>query len=209
MGNCIHFQLSNNLIKSKKKKEFHSEKTISTDSNYPLIFNLKNNNNDKLESNSESNKQILIPEKIDYKTLPKFIPNINYGKVIKVYDGDTITIASYFPNLDNGNGNRLTCSNYLYKFNIRLKGIDCPEIRSQDPDEKEIAILAREFIYKLIHDKIVYLKNIEIEKYGRLLADVYINDHSCSELLLKHKFAVKYDGKRKEKINWLEYHTLG
>lgn len=43
------------------------------------------------------------------------------GKVIKVYDGDTITIASKMP-YDNSP---------LYRFHVRLNGIDTPEIKGK------------------------------------------------------------------------------
>ena len=220
MGNCIHFQLSNqfyktsNTNKQTKSDVLSTEKSISTleinrkskDVKYPLILRKKQFTITEKNNCFHLDNKDLIPENINPKTLDNFIPNINSGRVIKVYDGDTVTIACYFPNIDKEN--HLQCSNKLYKFSIRLKGIDCPEIRSKDPNEKDIAILAREFIHKLIYNKVVYLKDIQMEKYGRLLADVYINNESCSELLLQHRFAVKYNGKTKEKINWLQYHTI-
>ena len=43
----------------------------------------------------------------NYKNTKKFIPKITKGKVIKVYDGDTITVASKY-------------YNDVYKFVIRL-----------------------------------------------------------------------------------------
>ena len=51
-------------------------------------------------------------------TIP-FIPPISGGVVIKVYDGDTITIASKLPYKKSP----------LYRFSVRLNGIDSPEIK--------------------------------------------------------------------------------
>ena len=125
-----------------------------------------------------------------------FIPPLVSGKVIKVYDGDTITISSKVPGLIN--------SKY-YKFSIRLNGIDTPEIKTNDNNEKEIAIKARDFLKNLIFDKVIELKNIKTEKYGRLLCDIYLGEMYLNDLMIKNKLAVKYDGKKKEKINWKEY----
>ena len=59
-------------------------------------------------------------EHITYKDTIPFIIPILYGKVIKVYDGDTITIAAALPIINN---------NKLYRFSVRLSGIDSPEIK--------------------------------------------------------------------------------
>ena len=50
-----------------------------------------------------------------------------------------------------------------------------------------------------IYDKIVELKNVESEKYGRLLADIYLGDENINEWLITQNFAVKYDGGTKQK----------
>ena len=54
------------------------------------------------------------------------------------------------------------------------------------------------------------MSNIESEKYGRILADVYIGDIHLNELLLKERYAVKYDGGTKRKpVSWLKYKLTG
>lgn len=136
-------------------------------------------------------------ESITYKDTITFIPPITEGKVVKVYDGDTITIATKLPYEDSP----------YYRFSVRLKGIDCPELRTKNKDEKECAILARDFLRHQIMDKMILLKNVELEKYGRILADVYLNESNMSELLCEHKLAVKYEGGTKQcPANWMEYH---
>ena len=57
-------------------------------------------------------------EEVNYEDTIPFIPPITHGKVIKVYDGDTITIAALLP-YENSK---------LYRFSVRINGIDCPEI---------------------------------------------------------------------------------
>ena len=136
-------------------------------------------------------------ENITYKDTIPFIPPITEGKVVKVYDGDTITIAT-----------KLSYENSpYYRFSVRLKGIDCPEMKTKNKDEKECATIARDFLREILMNKMVILKEIELEKYGRILADVYLNEQNISLLLCEKKLAVKYDGGTKQSPdNWMEYY---
>jgi micrococcal nuclease len=137
-------------------------------------------------------------EMITYKDTIPFIPPISEGTVVKVYDGDTITIATKLP-YDN--------SPY-YRFSVRLKGIDCPEIKTSNLYEKQCALIARDFLRELIMDKIVILKDVELEKYGRILANVYIDDQNVSGLLCEKKLAVTYEGGTKQSPkNWMNYYN--
>ena len=128
-------------------------------------------------------------EKISYHDTVEFVPPITAGKVIKVYDGDTITIASKLPNMDKP----------IYRFHVRLNGIDTPEIKGKTPEEKVLAFQAKEALNQLIFGKIVTLKNINTEKYGRILADVYLDNVNISDWMIQHKYAVKYDGGTKQR----------
>ena len=139
---------------------------------------------------------------IRWEDTEEFTFPIKGGRVIKVYDADTITIASKLP----------YDKSPLYRLSVRLNGIDTPEMKGKDVtnDEKEAAKSAREFVYNLVFNKYVRLENIECEKYGRILADVYIGDIYLNELLLKERYAVKYDGGTKIKpISWLKYKLTG
>ena len=69
--------------------------------------------------------------------------------MIKVYDGDTITIASKLP-YENSE---------LYRFSVRLNGIDAPEIKGKTEDEKNAAHVSQKALEKLILHKNVILKN--------------------------------------------------
>ena len=40
---------------------------------------------------------------------------------------------------------------------------------------------------------------MESEKYGRLLADIYLGDENINKWLINQNFAVKYDGGTKKK----------
>lgn len=124
---------------------------------------------------------------IDYNDTITFIPNINKCKVIKVYDGDTITIGTFLNN-----------DKQCYRFSVRLNGIDCPEIKSKNEKEKESAILSRDKLSEQILNKIVVLKNISTEKYGRLLADVVYENININQWMLDNKYAIPYDGGKKK-----------
>jgi endonuclease YncB( thermonuclease family) len=139
---------------------------------------------------------------ITWEDTQEFTFPIKGGRVIKVYDADTITIASKLPYPESP----------LYRLSVRLNGIDAPEMKGKDvlEDEKETAKAAREFVYNLVFNKYVRLENVESEKYGRLLADVYIGDIHLNKLLLKERYAVKYDGGTKKKPkSWLKYRVTG
>lgn len=120
-----------------------------------------------------------------------FVPPITDGIVIKVYDGDTITIAQKLPYENSP----------LFRFAIRLNGIDSPEIKTKYESEKKYAERSRDALHQLIFEKRVTLKNISLEKYGRILADLYYNDIHVNKWLLDNKYAIPYDGTKKREWN--------
>ena len=134
---------------------------------------------------------------IDWKDTIPFVPPITSGFVIKVYDGDTITIASRMP----------YSKSPLYRFSVRLNGIDCPEIKSKNEDEHKCAVLAKTAMTNMVLHKIITLKNIQTEKYGRILADVYVDGLHVNKYMLDNHLAVTYDGGTKNSPeNWLDYY---
>ena len=132
------------------------------------------------------------------KTKP-FVPPVSDGVVIKVYDGDTITIASVINGMKNSP---------LYRFSVRLNGIDTPELKGgKNEQEKQCAILARDWLSGKILNKKVELRNVQTEKYGRLLAEVWFNNKNMNEEMIKKRFAVPYDGGTKvSPDDWLKFH---
>ena len=134
-----------------------------------------------------------------YDSVKEFKPVLKYGKVIKVYDGDTITLAAKLPFSDSG----------VYRFSCRIMGIDCPEMRTRVATEKHCAILARDMVADKIMGKMVYLKNEKYDKYGRVCADIYcVEDGVCiKDMLIGQNLAVAYDGGTKNcPDDWLEYY---
>ena len=133
---------------------------------------------------------------IEEAPIPFVIP-ITKGNVIKVYDGDTITIQFKLPYKQSP----------LYKISVRLNGIDCPELKTKNLVEKQCSQIAKEKVTQLLMNKDIELKNTGMDKYGRLLADVYYNKKSVNNWLLTNHLAVSYDGKTKQvPDNWMEYY---
>ena len=137
---------------------------------------------------------------IKWEDTVEFTFPIQGGRVIKVYDGDTITIASKLSFTDSP----------LYRLSVRLNGIDTPEIKGKTDDEKMAAKQARDAVSNLILNKYVILQNIQTEKYGRILADVFIGELHLNNWLVNERYAVKYDGgTKKQPASWLKYKVTG
>lgn len=148
-----------------------------------------------------TNEQHLDLTKIGWKDAKIFVPPVEEAYVIKVYDGDTITVVTAFP----------WEPKVAYRFSVRILGIDTPEKRTKDEDEKYVANIAQKFVADRILNKFVTLKNISLDKYGRLLADVYEGESniSISDELVKNRLAVKYDGgTKKTPDNWKTFYLV-
>ena len=117
-------------------------------------------------------------------------------KVVDVYDGDTFTIAG-----------RVAYNPELFQFQVRVNGIDTPEKRTNNENEKYVANIAKEFVKEKIMDKIVELHGVTTDKYGRLLADVVYKGENIGQELIKNRLAVAYDGGTKNcPDDWKKYY---
>ena len=105
--------------------------------------------------------------------------------VIRVYDGDTITV--------NINGVHPLLGEAL---GVRINGVDTPEIRGECERESYQAQVAKFMVKHMIdhNNKKVTLKNCERGKYFRLVCDVYTTEYNIAEELLKVKLGFPYDG---------------
>lgn len=100
--------------------------------------------------------------------------------VSKVYDGDTITT-----DIDLG------LNLWARKVKLRLYGIDTPEVRGP---EREDGLVARDWLREQILDKEVVIKTYKDKKgkYGRLLAEVWIDDRNINQELIERGLAEPY-----------------
>lgn len=108
-------------------------------------------------------------------------------KVIEVVDGDTLRASI--------NG----LPEPLNRVLIRVNGIDTPEIKGKCRKEKEMALAAKKFLSdELSRTNAISLIDLKWDKYGgRILADVYFDEESVSDLLIENGFAVPYHGEKK------------
>ena len=134
---------------------------------------------------------------VEWKDTISFVPPVTDCCCIKVYDGDTITVASRMP----------WDGSPLYRFSVRLNGIDTLEIKGKDEAEKRIAVKARDALRDKILQKQLLLKNVTTEKYGRLLADVYCNNVHLNKWMIDQRYAVEYSGGTKNSPHdWVKFH---
>ena len=159
--------------------------------------------NDIIDENRQYDDIPDPPKSISTDECTSWTYPISRARCIDVYDGDTITICTYI-SINNG---PLT----LYNFSCRIDGIDTPEIRGETEDEIELALLAKKYLERMILGKIVILKDHKKEKYGRVLATVYLKDGTdVGDLMIKKRYAVKYDGGTKViPRNWMTYYKTG
>jgi len=103
------------------------------------------------------------------------------------YDGNTITFN--LPSLHPIIGQRI---------NIRVNGIDTPEIKGKCEKEKYDAKQAQEMVADILKDaEKIDLKNMQRGKYFRIAADVFIDGENLSDILLEAGVAVRYGGGKK------------
>lgn len=93
------------------------------------------------------------------------------GEVVGISDGDTITVLN---------------SKTLKDVKIRLYGIDTPE-RGQAFSKK-----ARQFTSKLVYGKVVEVKVMDTDRYGRTVAMIYADKTLLNEELVKAGLAWVY-----------------
>ena len=118
-------------------------------------------------------------------------------KLVRVIDGDTVDI-----DIDLGFGV------WLRKQRIRMYGIDTPESRTRDLEEKKYGLAAKEFLQKWTGAGELTIKTHKDAKgkYGRILGEIYSFDTNVNDKMVEEYHAVGYHGQSKEEI--AEEHLL-
>ena len=116
-----------------------------------------------------------------------------YGcKVTRVVDGDTIDV-----DLDLG-------FDIIYKCRIRLYGIDTPESRTRNKDEKARGKLASKFLQDAINNGAHVILQTHLKdskgKFGRVLASVIVDGIDVNQQMVVNHMAVRYEGQSKKDI---------
>ena len=118
-------------------------------------------------------------------------------KINRVVDGDTIDVT-----IDLG-------FDLTKKERVRIAGVDTPEKRTRDKEEKALGIDATNWMKEKLNDALKGDDNLVIRtelvggvgKYGRLLGWLYIGDAelSVNEQMITEGYAWEYDGGTKQK----------
>ena len=123
--------------------------------------------------------------------------NFRVTNIDRVLDGDTIDVT-----IDLG-------FDLYNKERVRVAGVDTPEKRTRDLEEKELGIDATNWLKEKLDGAIAGDDDLVIRtelvggmgKYGRLLGWLYIGDATLSlnELMIDEGYAWTYDGGTKQK----------
>ena len=123
--------------------------------------------------------------------------NFRVTEINRVVDGDTIDVT-----IDLG-------FDLFKKERVRVAGVDTPEKRTRNLEEKELGIHATNWLKKKLEDTIAGDEELIIRtelkggvgKYGRLLGWLYIGDNNISinEQMIAEGYAWSYDGGTKQK----------
>ena len=123
--------------------------------------------------------------------------NFRVVKINRVVDGDTIDVT-----IDLG-------FDLMKKERVRIAGVDTPEKRTRDLEEKALGIDATNWMKEKLEgaikgdDELVIRTELKggVGKYGRLLGWLYVGDDdvSLNEKMIDEGYAWGYDGGTKQK----------
>ena len=113
------------------------------------------------------------------------------AEVLRVVDGDTVDVL-------------IDCGFSTFrKERVRLYGIDAPESRTRDKEEKKLGLAAKARLQELIKNtkkKIIIKTELDKKgKYGRILGVIWDENKkkNFNTLLVSEGHAVKYKGGKK------------
>ena len=123
--------------------------------------------------------------------------NFRVTKIDKVLDGDTIDVT-----IDLG-------FDLYKKERVRIAGVDTPEKRTRDLEEKALGIDATNWLISKLtetikgEDELIIRTELKggVGKYGRLLGWLYVGEDTISlnEKMIEEGYAWSYDGGTKQK----------
>ena len=111
-------------------------------------------------------------------------------EVDRVVDGDTVDVI-------------IDCGfSIFHKVRVRMYGIDTPESRTRDKDEKARGLMSKDFLVKELSkgDVVIKTKKDKKGKFGRILGELYVNDININQMMIHSFHAVAYHGQSKEAI---------
>lgn len=109
-------------------------------------------------------------------------------EVVRVVDGDTVDVV-----IDLG-------FSLTKKERVRLAGIDAPESRTTDLEEKELGLDAKEFLERRLGDcPNLKVKTEKDGKYGRMLGWLMCGQMNINKEMITRGYAWAYDGGSRSK----------
>ena len=114
-------------------------------------------------------------------------------KIRRIVDGDTIDV-----DIDLG------FNMILSKQRIRLYGIDTPESRTRDKEEKFYGKLSAKFLKEQCkNNSEIFLKTYldKKGKFGRILGELIVDGVNINKLMIEKYMAVEYYGQSKDEID--------
>lgn len=110
------------------------------------------------------------------------------ARVLSVLDGDTFVAEAH------------VWPGQFVRVNVRIRGIDAPEMKSRCLAEQEAAVAARDLLSNLLGNETVAISNIGGAKYyGRVLADVVTErGEPVSQVLVDRGLARPYRGGKRQ-----------
>jgi len=104
------------------------------------------------------------------------------AKIDKVVDGDTVDAL-----VDLG-------FDTWKKVRIRMMGMNAPESRTRDLEEKKRGLAAKERLIELLGDGDFILQSHGVGKYGRCLGELFVDDTNVNQTLITEGHATEYYG---------------
>jgi micrococcal nuclease len=112
-------------------------------------------------------------------------------RINRVIDGDSVDVC-----IDLGFDISFTSS-------VRLYGVDTPESRTRDPEEKKCGLLAKKFLEEAVKNGkniIIRTQKDEKGKFGRVLGSLVIDGININHKMIEENLAVAYYGQSKDSI---------
>ena len=103
-------------------------------------------------------------------------------EVDRVVDGDTVDVI-------------IDCGfSIFHKARVRMYGIDTPESRTRDKDEKARGLMSKDFLSNMLKkgDVIIKTKKDKKGKFGRILGELHVGDTNINQSLIDNFLAVEY-----------------
>jgi len=113
-------------------------------------------------------------------------------KILKIVDGDTIDV-----DIDLGFGT------WMHEERVRLLGIDAPESRTRNKEEKKFGLLSKQYLKTYVpvgSSAVLRTHRDKTGKFGRILGEIVWGSSTINQKMIDEGYAVVYNGQSKDDI---------